>query len=415
MSTSAFFVTVLLAVVLLVAVSSVVAYRLGLRSGRSSAALAEADRQAAVDAAVRAILVERRATAEVVAGERERTVTAAVDTVVKVAGSAFDERLRSGTRHIELRADAFEQQTKHLHEELARMRDLVGTLMQDAAEKHGEVVNRLEHTVSAATTLAQTTQNLREALASPKHRGQWGERMADDVLRAAGFVEGVNYRRQTTISGGTRPDVTFLLPEGLELNMDVKFPIDNYLRYLDATTDADREAACTAFLRDVRARVKEITTRDYIDPARTVDQVLLFIPNESVYTFIHQNDPDLLDKALAQRVVLCSPSTLFAVLAVVRHAVRNFLFERTSGEILECLTRFVKQWDKFSDGVDKVHKNLDALSRSFDELNGTRRRMLEKEMDRIEVLQTRHEGEAAVGPQLATAEAPHGVRALRAG
>jgi DNA recombination protein RmuC len=399
----------------LAAVSAAAAYLAGLRAGRAAVAVSEADRQAAVDAAVRAVLVERRATAEAVAGDRERTVTAAVDTVVKVAGSAFDERLRSGTRHIELRADAFEQQTKHLHEELARMRTLVGSLMQDAAEKHGEVVNRLEHTVTAATALAQTTQNLREALASPKHRGQWGERMADDVLRAAGFVEGINYRRQTTITGGTRPDVTFLLPEGLELNMDVKFPIDNYLRYLDATTDAERDTACAAFLRDVRARVKEITTRDYIDPARTVDQVLLFIPNESVYTFIHQNDPELLDKALAQRVVLCSPSTLFAVLAVVRHAVRNFLFERTSGEILECLTRFVKQWDKFSDGVDKVHKNLDALSRSFDELNGTRRRLLEKEMDRIEVLQTRHEDEAAVGPQLATADAPRSMRALRAG
>ncbi len=410
-------------VFVLVALSALVAamvgvaagYRAGRAVSRTQAARAEEERQAAVDAAVRAVLAERRATAEAVVGERERTVSAAVDTAVKVAGSALDARLRSGTQHLDVRAQAFEAQTRQLNDELVRMRELVGSLMQDAAAKHGEVVNRLEHTVTAATALAHTTQGLREALGSPKHRGQWGERMAEDVLRTAGFVEGVNYRQQSTTTGGKRPDFTFLLPQGLELNMDVKFPIDNYLRYLDATTDAERDAARTAFLRDVRGRVKEITSRDYIDPARTVDQVLLFIPNESVYTFIHQNDPDLLDRALAQRVVLCSPSTLFAVLAVVRHAMRNFLFERTSGEILECLTRFSKQWDKFGDSIDRVRKNLDTLCGSFDDLSGTRRRMLEKEMDRVEVLQTRYEVDAAVGVQLATSPESPAVRALRAG
>jgi DNA recombination protein RmuC len=385
-----------------------------LRIGRGSLAAADADRAAAVDAAVRAVLVERQATAAAMVNEREHTVAAAVDTAVKVAGSALDARLRAGTHHLDVRAHGFEEQTKQLNAELGRMRDLVGTLMQDSAAKHGEVVNRLEHTAAVATSLQHTTQGLREALANPKQRGNWGERMAEDVLRSAGFVEGVNFRQQSTTAGGKRPDFTFLLPQGLELNMDVKFPIDNYVRYLEASTDEARDAACAAFLRDVRARVKEITTRDYIDPARTVDQVLLFIPNESIYSFIHENDPDLLDKALAQRVVLCSPSTLFAVLAVVRHAMRNFLFERTSGEILECLTRFVKQWDKFGESVDRVRKHLDALCGSFDDLSGTRRRMLEKEMDRIELLQTRHEAEGAnAAPLLAAGD--RGVRALRAG
>ena len=126
--------------------------------------------------------------------------------------------------------------------------------------------------------------------------------MAADVLRAAGMVEGVNYRRQVAMVGGRVPDFTFLLPKGLEMNMDVKFPIDNYLRYLDATSDGDRSTALSAFQRDVRGRVKEITTRDYIDPERTVDHVLLFIPNESVYSFIHENDSELLDRAMAEKV-----------------------------------------------------------------------------------------------------------------
>ena len=402
-------IAVLLSCLVLVFVAAA-AFAAGRRSGRGARIEAEADRYASVEAAVHTVLTERGATAASAAIEREHTVAAAVDTAVKVAGSALDARLRSGTQHIELRAQAFEQRAQDISGELKRVSDLVATLQKDRAHQHGEMLHRLEQTATAAATLQHTTQSLRDALASPKARGQWGERMAEDVLRIAGFVEGVNYRQQATMVGGRRPDFTFLLPHDLELNMDVKFPVDNYLRYLDATTDAERDTACTTFLRDVRARVKEITTREYIEPGRTVDHVLLFIPNESVYTFIHQNDPELLDKALAQRVVLCSPSTLFAVLAVVRHAMRNFLFERTSDEILECLTRFVKQWDKFAENVDKVGRHLGSLSSAFDDLNGTRRRQLEKELDRIETLRSSHQYDAE--PDL---DHPATVRALRAG
>ena len=402
-------IAVLLSCLVLIAVAAA-AFAAGRQIGRGTRLEAEADRYASVEAAVHTVLTERGATAASVAIEREHTVAAAVDTAVKVAGSALDARLRSGTQHIELRAQAFEQRAQDISGELKRVSDLVATLQKDRAHQHGEMLHRLEQTATAAATLQHTTQSLRDALASPKARGQWGERMAEDVLRIAGFVEGVNYRQQATMVGGRRPDFTFLLPHDLELNMDVKFPVDNYLRYLDATTDAERDTACATFLRDVRARVKEITTREYIEPGRTVDHVLLFIPNESVYTFIHQNDPELLDKALAQRVVLCSPSTLFAVLAVVRHAMRNFLFERTSDEILECLTRFVKQWDKFAENVDKVGRHLGSLSSAFDDLNGTRRRQLEKELDRIETLRSSHQYDAE--PDL---DHPATVRALRAG
>ncbi len=395
----------------LLAATAGVAFGTGIRVGRGAQRIADADRQAAIDAAVRSVLAERGATAASMSIEREHTVAAAVDTAVKVAGSALEARLRSGAQHIDGRAQAFEQRAQDISGELKRVTDLMAELQKDRAKQHGEMLSRFEHTASVATTLQNTTQGLRDALASPKSRGQWGERMAEDVLRAAGFIEGVNYRQQATNTAGKRPDFTFMLPQGLELNMDVKFPIDNYLRHLEATTDTARDAAAAAFLRDVRSRVKEITTREYIDPDCTVDHVLLFIPNESIYTFIHENDADLLDRALAQRVVLCSPSTLFAVLAVVRHSMRNFLFERTSNEILECLTRFVKQWDKFAVNVDKVGRHLGSLSTAYDELNGTRRRQLEKELDRIETLRSRTDDDRA--PEVAATSASSPVSAPR--
>src|SRR3989442_690290 len=84
---------------------------------------------------------------------------------------------------------------------------------------------------------AEPTRKLREALSSSKARGQGGERMAEDVLRLAGLLEGVNYRKQTTIDGAGRPDYTFLLPNGRVMHMDVKFPLDNYVRHLEAGSD----------------------------------------------------------------------------------------------------------------------------------------------------------------------------------
>lgn len=380
--------SLLLISIALLSVYGAAAFAVGMRFARGAEGALSAHRREAVDAAVASILNEREAAMTSMAIEREGAVAAAVDSVVKVAGSALEAKLNQGHSMLGSQAQAFEQRAQDMNGELARLNAMVAELQKDRALQHGELVNRLEQTAVAANSLQATTQGLHDALASPKSRGQWGERMAEDVLRVAGFIEGVNYCQQATNASGTRPDFTFFLPHGLELNMDVKFPIDNYLRYLKADNERDGAAASAAFLRDVRSRVKEITTRDYIDPARTVDQVLLFIPNESIYSFIHENDAQLLDWGLAQKVVVCSPSTLFAVLAVVRHATRNFMFERTSDEILDCLTRFVKQWEKFAAGVDRVGRGVNTLSNAFDELNGTRRRQMERELERVEELRS---------------------------
>jgi DNA recombination protein RmuC len=224
-------------------------------------------------------------------------------------------------------------------------------------------------------------------MASPTARGQWGERMAEDVLRLAGFVENVNYVKQTQLEGATgRPDFTFPLPKGHELYMDVKFPMAGYLRYLDAGTDAERQAHRAAFLRDVRARVKELAKRDYANESsrQSVDYVLLFLPNEQLTGFIHEHDPALLDDAMTQRVVMCSPLTLFAFLGVIRQAYDNFMVEQTSDQILALIGKFGSQWQKYTEQIDKVKASFERLDRQFDELVGTRRRQLEKPLLQLE-------------------------------
>ena len=338
---------------------------------------------AAVVAAVAAsVLVGAhvRRQAQTLAVERDATVR----TVLDLASDKLGDTAAAGSRELDLRSAQFDKQVTAVSTELARIGELVNGLQERSAEQHGTVVERLQSVTQASTSLEETTQHLREALANPKQRGQWGERMAEDVLTAAGFVEGVNYRRQKALGSGSIPDINFLLPRDMEVRMDVKFPVDNYLRVLEAESDEAAAAKFTkAFLRDVRNRMKEVSSRDYIDARDTVDCVLLFIPNESVFSFLHEQDRAIIDEAQAQKIVLCSPSSLFAVLAVIRQAVDHFQLERTSDEILRCLGGVTDQWDRFSEQLDRVGKQLRTLNNGFEDLHGTRRRMIEKQFDEI--------------------------------
>jgi DNA recombination protein RmuC len=147
-----------------------------------------------------------------------------------------------------------------------------------------------------------------------------------------------------------------------------------------------------------------VTTRDYINSEQnTVDYVLLFIPNEQVYAFVHEQDSLLLEAAIKQHVICCSPSTLFAVLAVIRQAVDSFALEQTSNEILVLLGSFKKQWDEFLKKLDLLGKRIEDLHREFDILNTTRRRQLERPLARIEqIRKERAPGISAQGEDAAT-------------
>jgi DNA recombination protein RmuC len=169
--------------------------------------------------------------------------------------------------------------------------------------------------------------------------------------------------------------------------MDVKMPMAAFRRYLEAETDADREIAAKAFLRDAKDRIKEVTTRDYINPAEgTLDYTLVFIPNEQVYGFIHEQDSSIVEFALQNHVVICSPLTLFAVLEVIRQSADNFRLEARTRQIQDAIGDFRKQWDMYKDQTDKVARSFRTASGQWDELTGKRERQLEKAIDRIDDL-----------------------------
>lgn len=312
-------------------------------------------------------------------------LSANTDDFLKTAKALFEQQTARGEQVLEEKKKLIEGPVEKMSVELTKLNRLIQDVDKQRAESHGSLKTQLERATQATNRLHETTGQLREALANPQRRGQWGERMAEDVLRLAGFVEGVNYLKQKQIGGGTRPDFTFLLPGDSCVHMDVKFPLANYLKVLDATDEASRKAGALQLSKDVRSMIKDVANRDYIDTAAgTVDYVLVFIPNEQIYGFLHETDSSLLDDALRSKVVLCSPMTLYAILAVIRQAMDTFRLEHRSRQILEVLAEFKKQWGKYVDVMDAMGKRLEDAGKKYQELVTTRTRQLERQLDKID-------------------------------
>ncbi len=350
--------------------------------------------QLAVEAAVQHAVAQVRDQA---VAERDAAVQAALEQTAVLQREQFGALALAAREQtnsdLSAKKDVIDARLDQVHAEmrgeLTKLSEMVTTLGRSSAENFGQVTSSLQAHAEIANTLADSTRALREALANPQARGNWGERMAEDVLRLAGFHENVNYVKQTQIDGGTgRPDYTFPMPKGHALYMDVKFPMASYLRYLEVDTNAEREMHLKRFLADVRLRVKELAKRDYAGESDqpSVDYVLLFLPNEQLTGFIHEHDAGLLDDAMGQKVVLCSPLTLFAFLGVIRQAFDNFMIEQTSDEILQLLGTFSAQWRKYNEQVDSVKKKFDQVDRAFEQLTGPRRRQLEKPLRQLDEL-----------------------------
>ncbi len=307
---------------------------------------------------------------------------------LKLANETLSRQTRAGEKDLDGKKELIDQTLVAMKEDLLKVRNLVIELEKDRENKFGQLSNQLESTASQTLRLQETTARLQIALSNTKARGQWGERMAEDVLRLAGFIEGINYHKQKVLENvRKRPDYTFLLPHDLKVNMDVKFPMDNYLRYVETDVESEKNSYRNQFLKDARNRIGEVLTRDYINPEdNTVDYVLVFIPNEHIYAFINENDRSLMDYALKNKVILCSPITLYAILAIMRQAADNFNLEKTASEIMSLLGTFHKQWDSFVNSFEKMGKKIEEARDEFNNLTSTRRNQLERPLRKIQDL-----------------------------
>jgi len=274
-----------------------------------------------------------------------------------------------------------DQSVKNVNDRLAEL----GRFMQKTESDRREAFGSL---TSSVTSLSTTTGELHEVLASSQRRGAWGEKMAEDILRLAGLVEKVNYVKQSSADAAAgRPDFTFFMPNDLKVNMDVKFPLDAYKAYVDAETDDDRDAHLKALTAAVRGHIGEVGKRGYVDvKGGTVNYAIVFLASEQIVSLVLGAQPDLIDEALARQIVLASPMTLYAMLAVIRQAAENANIMRTADEVLGLLTTFNKQWQKYCEKFDDLGASIEKTTSEFEKLRTTRTNQLQRPLDKIEDL-----------------------------
>lgn len=268
-----------------------------------------------------------------------------------------DEVIDTATRKV---GDAIDHTKKEIEETIRGVEEELDRLRQANTEKFGNIDK-------SVSSLSDQAAALTKVLSSAQGRGNWGERMLEDILSNSGFKRGINYDVQETLAEGGRPDYSFFLPPNRVVYLDSKFPLENYLKYCDAKEDATRKIHRDAFLKNVEQRVKELEKRDYVNQSDrlALDTVLLFIPNDGVIAFIQENKPTLIDEAASKKVVFCSPLTLYMFLSMMHQAASSFYMEQNANEVLRLLQKFSKSWTAYVKYLKDVAKHFDKIQKKL--------------------------------------------------
>ncbi|MDA1079558.1 MAG: DNA recombination protein RmuC [bacterium] len=283
-----------------------------------------------------------------------------------------------------------------LQKDLATRQDEIRSLEKDRSHKFAEIVTSLTENRKITGELAQSTEQLAKVLSNNQARGEWGERIIEDLLRVNGLIEGVHFARQSKQLGGTaRPDITLLLPNDRVVPVDVKFPYADIQKLASSGNAAERAQLVKQLRTNIKEKIAKVA--EYIQPdANTLDYAILFVPNEMVFSFLNQKFPDLLDDALRQRVIIVSPFSFIIVARTVRESYRNFMVGGKLKEVIKHIDGFVMEWGKFSEQISKYGRSLVTLQTDYETLMGTRHRQLER---KIEQVKTVTQGSLEEGPE----------------
>lgn len=282
---------------------------------------------------------------------------------------------------------------KNIHDLVKRVLDSVESqqqrLTQSDRERVGsfqELKTELEQQRRLTEQLKTTTENLRNVLSNNQLRGAFGEQVADDLLRMVGFVPGVDYERQTA-QGEGRPDFSILLPDKMRLNIDVKFPYKSLLAYLDTEDVPSKKRHLAEFRQDIRTKIKQVVSREYIKVGETVDFVILLIPNEMIFSYVYDQLNDVWAEAMQQKVVLAGPFSFTAILRLVKQAHKAFAMQANTQAIVTAIREFEQEFTKYSESFDNMGKRLQMVNQSYEALDTTRRRQLQKTIDKIQLIE----------------------------
>jgi len=290
--------------------------------------------------------------------------------VEKLAGRVLDEK---GKTLLDRNQSSLKALLDPLGEKLRTFEAKVERTYDQENRDRARLLESLRILQDTQAKLHQDAEALTRALTGDSRaQGDWGELVLERVLETAGLTEGREYDLQlshTDDAGGRkRPDALVYLPGGRVVVVDAKCSLTAFVEASRAPTPEAREAALDAHVASIRAHVKGLAAKSYQDVVqdRTVDIVLLFVPNEAAFHAAISRAAGLYEEAFRQRIVVCSPTTLLAALQLVSHVWRSERQNANAQEIAEEAGRMLEKLAAFVEDLDGVGRRLDQARESYD-------------------------------------------------
>jgi DNA recombination protein RmuC len=268
------------------------------------------------------------------------------------------------------RERALQAVVEPLRTALQRTEKQVETLERDRRDAFSTLRTQIETLSRGQSMLQQETRNLVTALRRPEVRGRWGELTLRRVVELAGMSEHCDFIEQASVSGAQgmlRPDLVVQMPEGRQLVVDAKTPLDAYLDAIDAPTEELRTQALNKHAAQVEARVRELSGKAYwAQFERSPEFAVLFLPGDQFLSSALSARPDLLDNAIRASVIIATPSTLIALFKTVAYGWRQAAMAQNAAQIRDLGQELHRRLTGFVEHLDRAGR---ALSRAVESYN----------------------------------------------
>jgi DNA recombination protein RmuC len=305
---------------------------------------------------------------------------------------ATEDRLRTLQAQTDSQTRAAQESLQQIVEPLRQGVDKLDTQVRALEQSRADAYGRLHEQVTSTATMLEALQaatgRLDSAMRRNDVRGQWGELQLQRIVELVGLKEHVSYSQQTQqVGDGTgRPDMTVHLTDGKVLYVDAKAPMAAFLRALEETERDAQRVHLEQHAKDLLGHVKALTTRGYLDDGASVGLLVLFVPNEAALAAALEADPDLLSRALAQRVAVTGPTSLAMMLTNVSASWRQQQVAENAERIVEEVLDLHKRMGVFVDHLSKVGQHLASTTSAFNRAVGSFERRLLPSARRVEQL-----------------------------
>ena len=289
---------------------------------------------------------------------------------LQMARQALAQQQQLAERQLTEREKAVESMLAPVREALQRTHEQITRIEKERAETFGALRSSIESVALGQQALQRETRNLVTALRRPEVRGQWGEMTLRRLAELAGMVEHCDFVEQVHVAGedgALRPDMIVNMPDGRQLVVDVKTPLDAYLSAVEAQDDAARDAALKRHAQAVTERVRALASKAYwAQFEHSPDFVVLFIPGDQFLAAAVAEVPSLLEDAVRQHVIIATPTSFVALLKAVAYGWRQNALAENAARIQELAEDLYKRLARFGDHMARVGR---ALGQSVDAYN----------------------------------------------